>query len=65
MSGLNIFDIKNEICSASRDLLVDRLEISENWTIDYPMLGSGNPSDLLTESNSIVHITLDPSDNQT
>ena len=65
MSGFNIFDIKDKICSASRDLIVDILNISENQTIDYPMLGNGNPSDILTDSESIMNITLDPSDDKT
>ena len=65
MFVLNIFDMKDKICSASRALIVDRLEILENWTTDYLILGHGNPSDLLTESESIIHITLDPSDDKT
>ena len=57
--------MKDEICSASRALIMDRLNISKNWTIYYPMLGNGNPSDLLTNLESIVHIALDPSDDKT
>ena len=65
ISGLNILDIKDAICFASRVLMIGILDILENWTTHYPMLGRGNPKDLLTNSELIMQMTQDPSDDKT
>ena len=57
--------MKDVICYSVRALIADNLDISKNWMIDFSMLGRGNPKDLLTESELIVHIIREPSDDKT
>ena len=57
--------MKDAICSAVRDLIVERLDISKNWMIDFPMLGRGNHKYLLTESELTVHMIWKPLDDMT
>ena len=65
MSGLNIFDMKDAIFSAFRALIANRLDILKNWTTDCPMLGRGNPKDLLKIFELVVHMIQESSDDMT
>lgn len=64
-SGLNIFYMKDAICSAVSNLIAERLDILENWMTDHLILGRGNPKDLLIDSELIVHMIQDPLDDRT
>jgi hypothetical protein len=45
--------------------MAERLENSENWVTGFPTLGMGKLQDLLTESESIMHIIWESSDDKT
>ena len=61
-SGLSNF-IMNEVSSSwFKDLMVSRLEISENWITFSYVVDDGNPRELITKSVLIVQTMREPSD---